>query len=193
MTGVLPHVLGGFRVARPEVAIELSALETPRQLTALADGSIDLGFLRPRSVYPEGLETRIIHREGLLLAVAAHHRLAHGRVTPLSLADERVVLPQFDEHDGFEGHLAALALQGRFTPGPVLRVRDFMTAITLAIGGYGVALVPRSVTALSLPGVAYRPIEGCEAVAELAIAWRRNNASAALRALVERLRPSPIP
>jgi LysR family transcriptional regulator, benzoate and cis,cis-muconate-responsive activator of ben and cat genes len=190
LSGILPQWLGRFRLARPEVAIELSPLDTPRQLAALADGSIDLACVRPRSAYPDGVEARIVHREDLLLAVSTQHRLAHGRVTAAALAGERVVLPQFDEHDGFEGHLAALALHGRFTPGPVLRVRDFMTAITLAIAGYGVALVPRSVTALALSGVTYRPIDDGTATAELAIAWRRNNASAALRALIERLRPA---
>jgi DNA-binding transcriptional LysR family regulator len=65
-----------------------------------------------------------------------------------------------------------------------------MTAITLAAAGYGVALVPRSVTTLALAGVVYRPIDGFAGTAELVMAWRRNNASAALRALVERLRPA---
>lgn len=189
LTGVLPGALAAFRVARPAVAVELTALETPRQLAGLADGSVDLGILRPRSAYPEGVEARVVHREGLLIAVGRRHRLAHGAVTAAALAGEPMVLPQFDEQDGFEGHFAALARDGGFDPGPVLRVRDFMTATALAAAGYGVALVPRSVTALALADVVYRPIGGYTAVAELAVAWRRNNGSAALRALVERLPP----
>lgn len=188
LTGVLPEALAAFRVARPDVAVELSALDTPRQWAALADGSLDIGFLRPRSSYPEGLDTRVVHHEGWLLAVSDRHRLAHGTVTPRVLVGERFVLPQFDEQDGFEEHLASLARQGDFHPGPVLRVRDFITAITLAAAGYGIALVPRSVTTLSLAGVVYRPIDGYAAQAELAVAWRRNNGSAALRAFVEQLR-----
>jgi hypothetical protein len=188
LTGVLPDALGGFRNARPEVAVDLQALETPRQLAALTDGSLDIGFLRPRTTLPEGIETLIVHREGLLLAVSSQHRLAQGRITAETLANERFVLPQFDEQDGFEEHLSALARLGNFHPGPVLRVRDFITAITLAAAGYGVALVPRSVTTLSLSEVVYRPISDCDRTAELAVAWRRNNSSAALRAFVDRLR-----
>jgi hypothetical protein len=192
LTGVLPEALAAFRTARPDVAVELSALETPRQLAALADGSLDIGFLRPRSSYPEGLDTLVVHREGWLLAVSDRHRLAHGKVTPATLVGERFVLPQFDEQDGFEEHLASLARLGGFHPGPVLRVRDFITAITLAAAGYGVALVPRSVTTLSLTGVVYRPIDDYAASAELAVVWRRNNGSAALRAFIERLRSSAL-
>lgn len=190
LTGILAQRLGDFRTARPEVEVELSAMETPRQLTALAEGGLDIGFLRPRSSYPEGIDTQVVHREGLLLAVAARHPRAHGQIKPSQLAQERFVLPQFDEQDGFEGHLAALARAGNFQPGPVLRVRDFITAVTLAAAGYGVALVPRSVTSLSLTGVVYRPISGFEASAELAVAWRRNNTSAVVRVFVERLRNS---
>jgi len=61
LTGVLPEALAAFRVARPDVAIELSALDTPRQWAALADGSLDIGFLRPRSSYTEGLDTRVVN------------------------------------------------------------------------------------------------------------------------------------
>ena len=188
LTGVLPKTLSRFRVARPEVEVELAAVETPRQLAALAEGTLDIGFLRPRSTYPEGVDALIVHREGLLLGVSANHRLAHGRVLPALLAGERLIVPQFEEADGFEGHWAALAQLGAFSPGPVLRVRDFITAITLAAAGYGVALVPHSVTALALTGIAYRPLEAYVATADLAVAWRRNNPSAAVRAFVESLR-----
>lgn len=186
-SGVLPGALAQFHSARPDVEMELTALETPRQLAALREGSLDLGLLRPRSVYPEGVQTRVVHREELLLAVATGHRLARRRVRSAALAGERFVLPQFDEEDGFGANLAHLARLGGFLPGPVLRVRDFLTALCLAAAGYGLALVPRSVTTLRLSGLAYQDIEDFDEHVALVAAWRRNNGSAALRALLGHL------
>jgi DNA-binding transcriptional LysR family regulator len=187
LSGVLPRSLADFRVARPQVEIDLLAMETPRQLAALDDGSLDLGFLRPRSVYPEGVETRVVHQDDVLLAMATRHRLAHGQVDPIALAHERFIVPQFDEQDGFGELLQQLVRHGAFQPGPVLRVRDFVTAVTLAAAGYGLALVPRSVTAVALSGVVYRPISGFKGAVALVAAWRRNNPSPVLQALVARL------
>ena len=191
LSGVLPRALAEFRVARPQVEIDLVAMETPRQLAALDDGSLDLGFLRPRSHYPDGIETRFVHEDDVLLAMTPRHRLAHGRIDSATLAKERFIVPQFDEQDGFGERLQQLSRHGGFEPGPILRVRDFVTAVTLAAAGYGLALVPRSVTALSLSGVVYRPISGFTGTVRLVAAWRRNNGSAVLQALVARLAATP--
>ena len=187
---VVPHT--GARGPRFDTRqIDLVAMETPRQLAALDDGSLDLGFLRPRSHYPDGIETRFVHEDDVLLAMTPRHRLAHGRIDAATLATERFIVPQFDEQDGFGERLQQLSRHGGFEPGPILRVRDFVTAVTLAAAGYGLALVPRSVTALSLSGVVYRPISGFTGTVRLVAAWRRNNGSAVLQALVARLAATP--
>jgi DNA-binding transcriptional LysR family regulator len=186
-SGGVPGALAQFRSVRPDVEVELTALETPRQLAALREGSLDLGLLRPRSTYPEGIQTHVVPREELLLAVATGHRLARRRVRSAALAGERFVLPQFEEEDGFGANLAHLARLGGFLPGPVLRVRDFLTALSLAAAGYGLALVPRSVTTLSLTGISYQKIEDFNEHVALVAAWRRSNGSAALRALLANL------
>jgi DNA-binding transcriptional LysR family regulator len=184
LTGVLPAALGRFRTTHPEVVLEASLQETPSQLTALADGRLDVGFVRPRALYPSGIDARILHEEALLLAVHARHPLARRPVTLARLADERFVLPQFDESAGFAEHLAALARGGGFEPRAPIKVRDFITAIAFAAAGYGVVPVPRSLATLALPDVVYRPIEGYAGIAQLAVAWRRQGLSPAAQAFV---------
>ncbi len=184
LSGVLPRALGDFRLARPDVHVQLNPMETPRQLAALADGLLDLAFVRPRASYPDGVAATIVHRESMLLALAAHHPLARQRIDLASLANEPFVIPQFDESAGFAEHLAHLAARGGFEPKQTHRVRDFVTAIAMAAAGYGVVLVPRSVTSIALENVVFRPIQDYEGVAELAIAHRATNPSPATRAFL---------
>ena len=184
LSGVLPEALGRFRIARPDVQVQLNPMETPRQLAALADGLLDVAVVRPRGSYPDGIEATIVHRESMLLALAADHPLARQRIDLAALADEPFVIPQFDESAGFAEHLAALAARGGFEPKQTHRVRDFVTAIAMAAAGYGVVPVPRSVTSIALENVVFRPIHGYEGVAELAIAHRVASTSPAARAFL---------
>jgi DNA-binding transcriptional LysR family regulator len=66
LSGVLPRTLERFRALRPDVQVQLVAMETPRQLEALRSGLLDVGFLRPRPTYPAGVRASIVHRDSLL-------------------------------------------------------------------------------------------------------------------------------
>jgi DNA-binding transcriptional LysR family regulator len=180
-----------FRLHYPAVDVEVTAMETPTQLEALRDGLIDVGFLRPRAQYPPGVSARVVHREPLLLALAANHPLAAKRLEVKHLAEPNFIIPQFDENTGFAEHLAQLAAQGGFAPQKIVRVRDFLTAITLAAGGYGVVPAPRCVASIAMRNVIFKPIQG-GAPAELVIAHRERRACAAVAAFAkEALAPLP--
>lgn len=71
---VLPGIARAVESSLPEVALEIRAdLLTPEQASGLADGSLDLGVLRP-PINSDVLQSRVINREPLILAVPADHR-----------------------------------------------------------------------------------------------------------------------
>jgi DNA-binding transcriptional LysR family regulator len=188
LSGLLPRTLERFRAQRPDVQVQLVAMETPRQLEALRTGLLDVGFVRPRPVYPSGVTAAIVHRDSLLLVVAADHPLARRRVDLTALAREDFIVPQFDESAGFAEHLAALAARGGFEPRIAHRVRDFVTAMAMAAAGYGVVLAPASLASISMRQVVCRNIEGYLGVAELAVASRSAALSPAARLFVDAAR-----
>lgn len=190
LSGVLSSTLQYFRQARPDVQIQITAMETPKQLTALRDGLLDVAFVRPRASYPDGITASVVHRESMLLAVAANHPLAQRRVDLHALADQPFIIPQFDESAGFAEHLAALASSGGFEPKLAHRVRDFISAIAMAAAGYGVVPVPRSVACIGLDNIVFLPIHGYAGLAELAVAHRSVGASPATLAFAALARMS---
>lgn len=54
--------------------------------------------------------------------------------------------------------------------------------------GLGVALVPRSLNCLRLPGVRYVPLAASSTTSDLAIAHRKTEASPAVRAFILHMR-----
>ncbi|SPB14637.1 LysR family transcriptional regulator [Caballeronia novacaledonica] len=184
-TGLLPATLKRFRAGCPKVEMDIMAMETPRQLESLHDGRLDVGLLRSRSRYPDGVAATVLMREQLMIALAADHPLSQSAtIRPSALRDAAFIVPQFSESEGFAENLSSLGRLGGFDAAPRQRVADFMTALCMAAAGYGVVLVPQSMKAFAPADIVFRPIAGYPEQAELAVAYRaRENAPSVKRFL----------
>jgi DNA-binding transcriptional LysR family regulator len=60
-----------------------------------------------------------------------------------------------------------------------------LAVVTLVAGGYGVALVPASLSNLRLPGLSYRPIKGRCRTSDLTLVWQRDSRASTVRAFLE--------
>ncbi|WP_176079788.1 LysR family transcriptional regulator [Paraburkholderia tropica] len=184
-SGVLATALKEFRKNYAQISLAFNPMETPRQIDALATGEIDVALVRPRRNYSSELITRTIHRERLFVAMAQDHKLSKkSELHAADLCDETFVLPQFNEPEGFSETLNRLGMIGNFTITSFFRVPDFLSAISLTAGGYGVALVPESVKSLGQPGNAFLPVSDFSEEAQLAIIYRKIEPSRAARSFV---------
>jgi DNA-binding transcriptional LysR family regulator len=175
LSGVLPDALAAIRHALPALTIEAEPMETPEQIAAIADGRLDLGFIRPRPSYPPGVQVRTVHSEDMLVALASDHPLAaRPSIASSDLAGETFIFPQFGDSEGFADTIARLSGTGFFHPGPTLRTRDFVTAISLAAAGYGVVLAPRCMRNLRLDNIVFRPLSDHRECADLIVAYSRH-------------------
>jgi DNA-binding transcriptional LysR family regulator len=182
-SGLLSRALREFRQTNPDVAVSVVAMETPRQLEAIANGEVDIGIVRPRRQYPENVKATVVHAERMLVALPEDHPLARKAILKASdLRGERFVSPQFDETEGFAETLANLGKAGGFSVGREYRVNDVITAVSLAAAGYGVALVAESMQRFAQPGVVYKPIRDFPQLIYLALAERRREPSKAVQA-----------
>jgi DNA-binding transcriptional LysR family regulator len=172
-TGLLPDTLKAFRTASPDVRMHIVAMETPTQLERLSDGTIDVGFIRPRAHYPDGVTAQVVQRESLLIALPADSPLARVKAVKASqLRGVSFIAPQFNEAAGFAEDLARLGRVGGFDAQPEYRVNDFITAVSMASAGYGVALVPQSIQGFAQAGVVFKPLSDFDEQVELAVAYR---------------------
>jgi DNA-binding transcriptional LysR family regulator len=152
-----------FRRACPSISLRLAELSRDDQITAIDEGRIDLGFLRSpnRPVIPGTLVAVPYLEEDLLVAMRRDHRLASGSA-PIrieTLAEEDFVLNDPKIGAGFNEALEALCRRVGFQIRVVQEVAGLATLLGLVAAGFGITVLPRSLGALHLDDLVYRPLE----------------------------------
>lgn len=190
LSGSLVAALHAIRSELPELAVEAEPMDTPQQLAALLDGTLDIGFIRPRAVYPAAISTMIVHRDPLLVGLAATHPLAKlDHIPPAALASETLIFPQFGDGGDFDTTVERLSQRGGFLPSKILRTRDFITAIAFVAAGHGLVVAPQVMAKLGIGDILFRPLDDYDEVAELVLAWRNDTNPALIRVMRASLDP----
>jgi len=187
-SGVLQKSLADFRRANPAIEINMRKLVPMDQLKAIMRKDLDAGFTRSAHKYPAGLEGFDVHRQPMVLALPAKHPLARRKtITPAALKDELFINAGPELDIGFWGHSEAGA--GQFAPRLVKRDDDFMTVLTYVSMGYGIGVMPQTMTRMNIPNVVFREI-ATSSVPKSAIAfvYRRNDSSPQTDLLIKHMR-----
>lgn len=186
---LLPSLSRVLREELPDLELDLyGEMLTPRQVSGLRDGTLDLAFLRP-PVLDLDLTVHVIRREPLIAVLPLRHRLAAQEAVRLSeLAEEPFIsYPSHYRSVVYEAVVEACRRAG-FQPRIRQEVGETSTLVAFVAAGLGVALVPASVQHLQITGAVYRPLAGTTQEVALAIAHRTDDPSAALRQVLARVR-----
>lgn len=187
-------LLRRYREDHPGVVLSLAEMHTTQQLDALADGRIDLAFIRSRLADPdqEFLSFELL-QEPLIAALPAGHPAAASEAVALaSLASEPFVLFPRTVGTGVFDTIIAACRDAGFIPRVVQEAPQFTSIIGLVSAGLGVALIPSALSRVRLDGVAYRPLIGTDASAPVVLVRRRRDASAAVAAFVRAARSNRV-
>lgn len=177
---MLPLMVRVYRERHPDVRVTLREMNTLEQVEALEMGMLDTGFLR-MPVRSPALALEVVRREPFIVALPEGHPLAAlERIPPRALADEPFILLPRHWQSGFYDEVIAFCRAQGFSPRVVQEATELHTIVGLVMAGLGVSLVPASLHHLREQGVAYRPLEGDPPVAEMALAWRRDDDSRVL-------------
>jgi DNA-binding transcriptional LysR family regulator len=155
--GVVPQLLARFRRTHPDVDLSFHYAQTPEQVTALRQGRVLIVFERLLPSNEPDLEVELVAREPLMVAMSDSHPLARRKVVDIKLLKgEKIIL-------GSSPVAAATAVElcrrNGFEPQFAPAASDLVMASLFACLGAGVALVPRSITHVEFPGIAYRALK----------------------------------
>ncbi|MEI5673186.1 MULTISPECIES: LysR substrate-binding domain-containing protein [unclassified Nocardioides] len=179
---VLPPVARRVRAELPDVRLELHGeLLGPALLDALVAGELDLAVLRPGSSTPDGVVVRELRREPLVAVLPAHHPLADApAVSVADLAGEPLVTHPSGHRSSMQPRVLEVYRRAGLEP-ELVEVGETGTLVVFVAAGLGVGLVPASVRALRLDGVAYVPLAGEPELVPLALAHRSSPGVAVAR------------
>jgi DNA-binding transcriptional LysR family regulator len=183
----LPAAIQQYRRAYPRVEVQLREMWTSEQLGALADGSIDVGFLRDGERRSELTITPLL-REPFHVVLPAEHTLRRQRTVDVAaLEGEPFVL--FSRRMGNLAYDRTMrcCLDAGFQPEIVQEAPQFPTLIRLVAAGLGISLVPACVATVAFPGAIFRPIRS-KRWTSVDIGTRVDGVSATAAAFVETVR-----
>jgi DNA-binding transcriptional LysR family regulator len=198
-SGILPDVLGFFRMHLPHIGLSLFEMDSLQQGEALRDGRIDVGILHsPPPDADRWLRVEPVYTDPLIAAIPHTHRLAsRARFALKDLAVESFVLFPRYAGPGLYDDIIARCRSADFSPRVVQEAAGWHTLVGLVGAGVGVTLVPQSLRQFQRPGVVYRRVRDLSVEMEMSAVWKKGGKSpvrerfvTALRA-VARTRPRP--
>ncbi len=186
LLSLVPGAVQRFRIARPNVEIQIRERPTTEQVRAVVAGTVDVGLVRPPFDEQPELRAEVVLRERTVAALPSGHPLTELRRVPLRrLASEPLVLFPRSQAPGFHDLLiSSLAATGT-NPRVVQYAPEMTTIVGLVAAGMGFSIVPASVSRLGLDGVSYRPVTGAPH-SELIAITRADDNSPLVQTFIER-------
>ena len=154
-------------------------LAYPDEATALHKGHLDVGFVRPS--VDDGLHREIVVAEPLMAALPASHRFARRQSVQLSsLCDDDFVITSRELVPVYHDIVLRTCREAGFVPNAPHEADQLHMVLAFVSMGCGVALVPAFARKIRTPRVTLAPLRPVSPTLETVIAWRSENASAAL-------------
>lgn len=186
---LLPDALRVFRIQAPEAEVVFHEMRVTQVPAAIESGLIDVGFLRPPVSEPL-IDTEVLLQEPFVAALPNGHPLAQRRSLKLiDLAAERFVMFTPGPSVLYSQILSACNQAG-FTPRVAYEAQHPETLLGLVRSGAGIALVASSIERRGDPAVTFKRVTGPLPMAEIAVAWRRNNPSPLVQTFLHAARSS---
>lgn len=179
-------LLGRYRHHYKRVAFEVSPLLSGPQLERLREGTLDAGILYLDSAEHAGLDTRLLQRDHLALAVPEASSWSSTPPTNLDAISQadfvwgfRSASPAY--YDQVMAHFERL----QFEPNVTQYGADNVTILSMVAAGLGIAIVPSASRAHPMSGIRFMDLpELQDCSMQLWLAWRSSNVSPALHNLL---------
>lgn len=186
----IPKILLSFKENFPDVKVVLHQMSKGEQIEALQQRRINVGFNRLLVPLPD-IRSEVVLRERLLLAINEKHPLAREKSIPFrALADHPLILFPSSGRPNFIDKVISICNEMGFFPKISQEVGDAVSGVALVAGGFGICLVPQSLTVLTLPGVVFRPIRDLQKnwSVDLSCIYRADDQSPILTAFLTTVR-----
>lgn len=186
---LLPSLVRAYLDRYPDVMLEVqSDLVTPRQVTALLDGQLAVGILRP-PVTVAGLAVETIRREPVVVLLANRHPSAtHREIHLRDLREDWFVSYPNNPPSTMYSIMQTACETAGFVPRVRQVVADSAALVALVAADTGVALVPASLRHLRINGATFRPLASPRITTGLALAYRESDVSPLVRRFLDTAR-----
>ncbi|WP_104091763.1 LysR family transcriptional regulator [Arthrobacter sp. GMC3] len=168
---VAPRAVATFRARHPGVDISLEDMSSKAQAEAIRTGRLSVGFIRLPA--PAGLASKVVHHDGLALAIPfgeSTPRLSRQALASWLQARQLIrLIPA--RGPGLTAQTQQLFTDLGASPGVLQESSDLLTVLALVAAGVGSAVVSASTSAIVPDGVKVVPLDLDSARWSIGIAW----------------------
>ena len=185
---IVPRMLAEFGGRHPDVKVVLHYAQAPQQVEALRQGRVQIVFER---LLPDeaDIQTELVARESVIVALPADHTLARERVVPVARLRDAPMIVQRSSASVLSTAAHAICRAHGFEPRMVHDASDVLTATITAASNRAVCLVPASMRNVRIPGIVYRPLRSeVDAYMELHCFYLRANTAPLLQVFLASIR-----
>lgn len=188
VSGGLRDALELLRGLCPDVIVETVEGSSVDQLGWLRARRIDVGVLAGGY---EGSDLRrlTLWKERVLAALPQDHRLASmDTLRWQDLRQERWLVRSFESGAAVYNYLIGKIAADGYSPNATMHLTSRENVLGMVGAGFGITIVPESLSRLSYPGVIFRAIADDDANLPMSAAWLATNDNPALRRFLNLLR-----
>ncbi len=181
---VLPELIQKFRQQYPETQVNLTEMSKEKQITALLNHQIDIGFCYAPIVQPE-LKSITILSEPLVVVLPLDHPLAKQEQIKLrSLYTESFILCPQEIKPDIRQQIEQLCIQAGFQLKTIQEASPPEVQLRLVESGMGISLIAASSQMRHNANVAYCSLVEPVPVLKIATVWHQKQQSLALSAFL---------
>lgn len=184
-------IMSEFVKSYPDVLVSPEENNTATLIAGLHAGKLDAAFVRCPTAEFDGLALEPVAAEDTLAALPEGHPFHQSPSIALaSLAKEKIILTPRALNSGLHDSVVAACQHAGFDPVLGYEAPSIVAVIPMVATGYGVSIIPQSLSRLHLNGVVYLRIRGYRPAASIYLAHRRDERSPTVRNLVTIVRRS---
>ncbi|MFQ4149979.1 LysR family transcriptional regulator [Arthrobacter sp. LAPM80] len=168
---MVPGLVRHLHAQWPGIELQLREETTDVQLELIATGMLDAGIAREVRTVP-GIGATVLRHESLVVAVSSDHRLAgRSNVALKELKGEAFIAFPRSRISSLFDHISALlhAVGVDFTI--TQEAVQFPTILGLVAAHLGIAVVPESMRAFTIPGLVYLDIKDTNATSTVSLIY----------------------
>ncbi|OTG86137.1 RpiR family transcriptional regulator [Acinetobacter sp. ANC 4558] len=139
---VFPHILPSFRFEHPELKLALRSMNDIKQIEALKDEEIDIGFIRENKE-DENLTSQLILREKMIFILPKDHPLAQYHQIPLqALKNINMIIPSIERSPALHLTVMNFSKKNNLNFNIIQHAENILFNINSVSMGLGCAILP---------------------------------------------------
>lgn len=185
MQNLIPKLLLEFKETNPNVLVNMKEIDNNRQIQALINKEIDIGFVRMERV-PKGIETFSAMEETFSLVVPENHNISSSNFKNLlQFKNESFILFDSTYSESYYEKVMQIFDDAGFVPNISHTTVNASSIYRLIENNFGISIVPTSLQSGYNFKIKFIELESIPQRTTLKIVWNTANTNPVLRSFIK--------